>query len=147
MAPQRLGKIGLMGYPGRIFWQSMRYGYGHQRYDEKRIILHNWYSALRAYLPELYHVEDEGETYAKKRQFYTEKILPLIIEVSVEIANARSSNYYKPSFEDPDTYDPMEAQYETLLEGIKERLDVITAKTHIIDKGQLDDDEQGEVFG
>ena len=147
MASPRVGKIGLVGYPGYIFLQKIRYGYGHQRYDEKRIILHNWYSALRAYLPELYHVEDDGETYAKKRKEYTDKILPLIIEVSGEMANARSANYYKPTFEDPDTYDPMEAQYETLLEGIKERLDVITAKTHIIDKGQIDDEEAGDVFG
>ena len=147
MASPRVGKIGLVGYPGYIFLQKIRYGYGHQRYDEKRIILHNWYSAIRAYLPELYHVEDEGETYKKKRDEYTERILPLIVEVSVEMTSARSPDYYKPTFEDPETYDPMEAQYETLLEGIKERLDVITAKTHIIDKGQLDDDEQGEVFG
>lgn len=142
MASPRVGKIGLVGYPGYIFLQKIRYGYGAQRYDEKRIILHNWYSALRAYLPELYHVEDDGETYAKKRKEYTDKLLPLIIEVSNEMENARSPDYYKPTFEDTDTYDPMEAQYETLLEGIKERLDVITAKTHIIDKGQLDDDEE-----
>ena len=147
MASPRVGRLGLVGYPGYIFLQKIRYGYGHQRYDEKRIILHNWYSAIRAYLPELYHVEDEGETYKKKREEYTKILLPLIIEVSEEMKNARSSDYYKPTFEDPETYDPMEAQYETLLEGIKERLDVITAKTHVIDKGQFDDDEQGEVFG
>ena len=147
MASPRVGKIGLVGYPGYIFLQKIRYGYGHQRYDEKRIILHNWYSAIRAYLPELYHVEDEGETYKKKREEYTKILLPLIIEVSEEMKNARSSDYYKPTFEDPETYDPMEAQYETLLEGIKERLDVITAKTHIIDKGQLDDDDGELVAG
>jgi hypothetical protein len=147
MSSPRVGRLGLAGYPGYIFLQKIRYGYGAQRYDEKRIILHNWYSALRAYLPELYHVEDDGETYAKKRKEYTEKLLPLIIEVSNEMENARSPDYYKPSFEDPDTYDPMEAQYEILLEGIKERLDVITAKTHIIDKGQLDDDDGELVAG
>lgn len=147
MASPRVGRLGLAGYPGYIFLQKIRYGYGHQRYDEKRIILHNWYSALRAYLPVLYHTEDDGETYAKKRAEYTDKLYPLIDEVSKEIDKARSSEYYKPSFENPDSYDPAEAQYETLLEGIKERLDVITAITKIIDKGQIDDEEAGDVFG
>lgn len=140
----RVGRnFGLSGYPGYIFLQKIRYGYGAQRYDEKRVILHNWYSALRAYLPELYHVEDEGDNHQKKRKEYAEIIAPLIADVAKEMDESR--NQYRPTFENPDSYDPMEAQYETLLEGIKERLDVITAKTHLIDSARMEDDD-GELM-
>lgn len=142
----RVGRnFGLSGYPGYIFLQKIRYGYGAQRYDEKRVILHNWYSALRAYLPELYKIDDDGETYIKRRTEYVEKIHPLIVEVASEMEISRK--LYKPTFENPETYDPMEAQYETLLEGIKERLDVITAKTHIIDSARAEDGDEEMMAG
>lgn len=142
----RVGRnFGLAGYPGYIFLQKIRYGYGPQRYDEKRVILHNWYSALRAYLPVLYHIDDDGDTYRKKREEYGTKIRPLIDDAAKEIEASRKE--YRPSFENPDTYDPMEAQYETLLEGIKERLDVITAITHLIDAAKMEDDDEGLMAG
>ena len=141
----RIGKIGLAGYPGYIFLQKIRYGYGQQRYDEKRTILHNWYSALRAYLPVLYKADEESDYYQKKKQEYETVLEPLLKDVSQEINAARTM--YEPYFEDPDRYDPIEKDYETLLDGIKERLDVITAITHIIDKGQVDDDEMQEPMG
>ena len=137
MEGQRISKIGLAGYPGYIFLQKIRYGYGKQRYDEKRTILHNWYSALRAYLPVLYHVNDsEGKYESRKQEFYL-KIDPKLYEASKFIEEAR--NLYKPTFENPDRYDPLESTFEALLEGIQERLDWITANTHIIDKARSDD--------
>ncbi len=140
----RIGRIGLAGYPGYIFLQKIRYGYGAQRYDEKRTILHNWYSALRAYLPVLYNADDTSERYKNKKEEYVEKLLPMLHDVGEEIRAARKA--YKSTFENRDIYDPAESAFEELLEGIQERLDDITAITGIIDKGRMDD-EQGEVFG
>ena len=134
----RVGRIGLAGYPGYIFLQKIRYGYGKQRYDEKRTILHNWYSALRAYLPVLYHAFDETEAYKNRKEEYANKIAPALDEVNKEIIEARKR--YKPTFEDPERYDPDECTFEELLDGIKERLDLITAITGIVDKGQIQDD-------
>ena len=145
MEGQKISKIGLAGYPGYIFLQKIRYGYGKQRYDEKRTILHNWYSALRSYLPVFYHaVDDESNRYKGERGKYA-KIKPLLDDVSKEIATARK--LYKPTFENPERYDPLESEFEEVLEGIQERLDVITANTHIIDKAKSDDDEDGVPAG
>jgi hypothetical protein len=135
----RIGKIGLAGYPGYIFLQKIRYGYGHQRYDEKRTILHNWYSALRSYLWVIYKMDDTSNMYTKKKVEYTTIIKPLLSDVAKEISIARK--LYKSTFEDPTKYDPLESQFEEVLEGIEERLDDITAITHIIDKGRADDYE------
>jgi len=141
----RIGKIGLAGYPGYIFLQKIRYGYGHQRYDEKRTILHNWYSALRSCLPVIYKIDDTSDLYKKKKEEYHTKIKPLLKDVSKEIAIARK--IYKPTFEDPTRYDPLESEFEEVLEGIQERLDDITAITHIIDKAQSDDYEDQIMAG
>jgi len=65
------------------------------------------------------------------------KIDPKLYEASKFIEEAR--NLYKPTFENPDRYDPLESTFEALLEGIQERLDWITANTHIIDKARSDD--------
>lgn len=145
-APQRIGKIGLAGYPGYIFLQKIRYGYGKQRYDEKRTILHNWYSALRAYLPILYEADNDDESkYKNKKETFSKIILPKIHEVAKEIEAARA--IYKSTFENPETWDPDEAKFEMILEGIQERLDDITAITGIIDKAKMDDADEQEVFG
>ena len=141
---QRITKIGLMGYPGYIFLQKIRYGYGHQRYDEKRTILHNWYSALRSYLPVLYKADDKSDLYKKKKEEYA-ALKEMLEDVAKEIAIARKQ--YKSTFENPDMYDPDESSFEEILEGILERLDDITAITHIIDKAKSDDEEGGLVAG
>ena len=141
---QRITKIGLMGYPGYIFLQKIRYGYGHQRYDEKRTILHNWYSALRSYLPVLYKADDTSDLYKKKKEEYS-ALKEKLADVANEIDIARKR--YKSTFENPEIYDPEEATFEALLEGIQERLDDITAITHIIDKARSDDEEDGLVAG
>jgi len=143
-AEGRIGKLGMAGYPGYIFLQKIRYGYGVQRFAEKRAILHNWYSALRSYLRECYHVRDKEGLYTQKKEEYAEIILPKINAVAIKIQNAR--NQYSVTFENVDTRDPKEADYEILLEGILEDLDEITAISGIIDKQQISESEQ-EVFG
>jgi hypothetical protein len=142
----RIGKVAVPGgYPGHIYLQKFRCGYGNQRYDERLDILHNWYSDLRAYIPLLYHTDDTTKSYATKKEEYTTKIKPMIEEVSKEIEQARKR--YKSTFENPAKYDPEEAEYLLLLHGIKERLDVITAITHVIDKAQMDEDEERRTMG
>lgn len=136
--PARLGRIGLAGYPGYIFLQKIRYGYGKQRYDEKRTILHNWYSALRAYLPVLYRADDKSDHYKNKKEEYVLTLLPMLNDVGEEIKAARLA--YKSTFENLDFYDPAESAFEELLEGIQERLDDITAITGIIDKARVDNE-------
>lgn len=128
MEGTRIGKIGLMGYPGYIFLQKIRYGYGAQRYDEKRTILHNWYSALRAYLPMVY---------AKREEDFEKEVAPALADIASQIKAARLA--YRSTFENPAIYDPGEQAFEELLEGIEERLDLLTAKTKIIDKIQNDE--------
>lgn len=143
---QRISKINALGgYPGHIYLQKFRCEYGSQRYDEKLGILHNWYSDIRAYIPVLYHLDDETKMYKNKKEEYLNKIKPLIEDVSNEINHARTR--YKSTFENPDMYDPEESEYLLLLHGIKERLDVITAITHIIDRAQIDDDDEEAVMG
>lgn len=141
----RIGKIGLVGYPGYIFLQKIRYGYGHQRYDEKRTILHNWYSALRSYLPVIYRADDKSDLYKNKKEEYNTLLQPMLEDVAKEIKAAREK--YRSTFENPEMYDPEEQVFETILEGIQERLDDITAITHIIDKTRSDDDEDGLMAG
>lgn len=141
----RIGRIGLAGYPGYIFLQKIRYGYGPQRYDEKRTILHNWYSALRAHLPVIYRIYDDGESYRKKKEDYTKIIKPLTDAVAVCLEKARAT--YLPRFEIQEQYDPLEQEYERLLQDIQERLDDITAISGIIDKAKVDEGEVGVTFG
>lgn len=78
--------------------------------------------------------------YVKKKVEYTSIIKPLLSDAAKEIAIARK--LYKSTFEDPTKYDPLESDFEEVLEGIQERLDDITAITHIIDKGRVGDDDE-----
>jgi hypothetical protein len=135
-----------MDYPGYISLQKIRYGFGHQRYDEKRTILHNWYSALRSHLPILYKADDKSDMYKKKKEEYV-YLKELLVDVSKEIAIARKQ--YKSTFENPDIYDPDESAFEEILEGIQERLDDITAISHVIDKfrSNIDEDEDDPEAG
>jgi hypothetical protein len=133
-----------LDYPDHIALQKVRYGFGNQRYDEKRDILHNWYSDLRAYLPVIYHMYDMPERmYKAKKDEYNKTLSPLLQDVSIEIGIARLQ--YKSTFENRELYDPDEAAFCTLLDGIKERLDVITAITKVLQKAKGFDDDEGEV--
>lgn len=127
-----------MGYPGYIFLQKIRYGYGAQRYDEKRIILHNWYSALRAYLPMMYHVYDKDESrYKNDKEFWKTELVQRLKEAGEKIEEARRA--YNPVFENQSCGND-EKDFQTILEGIEERLDDITAMTKIIDKARHDEE-------
>jgi hypothetical protein len=129
-----LSRLAPKGYPGQVFVLKLRYGYGTQQLIEKLEILHSWYSNLIAYLPELYGKDD------KKKEEYNRIYKPLFEEVSAEIDAAYL--IYDGSFEGQ-TCNPAEKKLLKAMRGIKERLDVITAKSKIIDK--LDADS-GEAF-
>lgn len=126
-----LNRLAPKGYPGQIFVCILRYGYGNQQHLEKMEILHNWYSHLRAYLP---------EKLEKKAVEYQETYGPLMEEANREITAAFAK--YKPEFEDMQTCDPTEKEFIIALWGVYERLDEITAKSRIIDDMKAD----GEAF-
>lgn len=124
--------MGYVGYPAHIFRLQERYGFGTQTYEEKRVILHKWYSHLRAFLYENLKTDAEIENYNKD-------ISPLLDEVAEHITLARQ--LYKPTFESIETCDPDERDFQTVMDGIVERLDVITAKSKVIDKVKPDSED------
>jgi hypothetical protein len=114
----------------------MDYGRGTQNHLEKMVILEKWYSALKAYLPELYFQK-------KKVEEYNATFNPLIVDVAEQIE--AMNDMYDPEFEFLQTCNPKEKQFTKVMRGICERLDVITAKSHIIDSIKQDDEQ--ELFG
>lgn len=141
-----IGRLAVSGYPGHIFVCKLRYGYGHQEHIEKLEILHSWYSDLNAYLPVIFkgkekeYSEDKLYSFAGKSEKVT--LNDLMIDVGNEID--ATYNKYEPGFEGQ-TCDPKEKEFIKALRGIKERLDIITAESRIIE-GIKPDDAQ-EVFG
>lgn len=129
-----IGRLAVSGYPGHIFICKLRYGYGNQQHIEKLEILHNWFSDLRAYLPMLLRLKD-GTTDPE----YETKYVPLLEEVNAEIDAAYES--YDGSFEGQScsTY---EKNLIKAMRGIKERLDVITAESKIIEGIKADDGQE-----
>lgn len=124
--------MGYTGYPARIFFEMTNYGRGTQSYEEKRVILHKWFSHLSAYLQEQLKTNEQIED-------YNTNIAPLLDEVSEHIKLARK--LYKPSFESIELCDPDEKDFQEVMDGILERLDVITAKSKVIDKQRLQEEE------
>lgn len=124
--------MGYIGYPARIFFEMTNYGKGTQSYEEKRLILHKWYSHLRAYLAENLKTDADIEN-------YNNEIAPLFDEVSQHIRLARE--LYKPTFESLELCDPDEKEFQEVMDGIVERLDVITAKSRVIDKVKPDGED------
>jgi len=124
--------MGYTGYPARIFFEMTNYGKGTQTYEEKRVILHKWYSHLRAYIPETLKSNDDIDE-------YNLTIAPLLDDVAEHIRMARQ--LYKPTFESLETCDPDEKDFQEVMDGIIERLDVITAKSKVIDKQKPQDEE------
>lgn len=116
-----LNRLTPKGYPGQIFVCMLRYGYGTQQHLEKMEILHNWYSHLRAYLPEKYEKKSDGYL-----PFAT-----LMDEANAEMRSAFEK--YQPEFESLETCNPREKDFIIALWGVYERLDEITAKSRIID--------------
>lgn len=115
-----LNRLAPKGYPGQIFVCMLRYGYGTQSHIEKMEILHNWYSHLRAFLP---------EKYGKKPQDYP--FTDLMQEAFEEMNGAFDK--YDPAFEDMQTCNPGEKEFIRALWAVYERLDEITAQSRIID--------------
>jgi soluble cytochrome b562 len=124
--------MGYTGYPARIFFEMTNYGKGTQTYEEKRLILHKWYSHLTAYLQEQLKTNDQIDD-------YNNNIAPLLEDVAEHIRLARK--LYKPTFESVMTCDPDEKDFQEVMDGIVERLDVITAKSKVIDKVKPDSED------
>jgi len=123
--------MGYVGYPARIFLEISMYG-TEETYEKNRVHLHKWYSHLRAYLPEFYDKDS-------KRDVYNQKIAPLLDDVCEQIEAARTM--YSPNFEGVHTWSDDERLFQVAMDGIFERLDVITAITKVIDKEKMEDME------
>ena len=118
-----LAGMGYTGYPATIFIERMNYGYGNRSHMENKISLEKWYSALYNHLPVLYE---------KRMEDYETLGIPrLLDEVEIEI-NAMH-HLYDSKYEDKATCDPLELEFILAMRGVFERLDRITAITHIID--------------
>lgn len=130
--------LGYTGYPFLIFLLQLDYGRGTQTHLEKMIILEKWYSKLKAYLPVAF--DDNG----KRATEYNEILAPLIADVSMEIEIMNDK--YEPSFEGLSSCNLEEKAFNKIMRGICERLDVITAKSKILDNIRPDEDI-GQVFG
>ena len=115
--------MGYTGYPATIFVERMNYGYGSRSHMENKISLEKWYSALYNHLPVLYE--------KRMPEYETLGIPRLLDEVEIEI-NAMH-NLYDSKYEDKATCDPLELDFIMAMRGVFERLDRITAITHIID--------------
>ena len=115
--------MGYTGYPATIFIERMNYGYGNRSHMENKISLEKWYSALYNHLPVLYE--------KRMPEYETLEIPRLLDEVEIEI---NAMHYlYDSKFEDKATCDPIELKFILAMRGVFERLDRITAITHIID--------------
>ena len=125
-----LNRLTPKGYPGQIFVCMLRYGYGTQQHLEKMEILHNWYSHLRAYLP---------EKFKTKMEEYERDYASLMEDANREMLAAFGK--YKPEFEGLQTCDPNEKTFIIALWAVYERLDEITAKARIIDDLKADGEE------
>lgn len=132
----RSGKgLGYTGYPLQIFYMRTDYGRGTQTHLEKMVILEKWYSALKAYLPVVY--EDKPDE-------YNTRIAPLIDDLSKEVEAMNAT--YLPEYEGLATCTDKEKEFCRIMRGVCERLDVITARSRVIDSVKIDYG-MGDVFG
>lgn len=118
----RSSSLGLTGYPARIFFEMTNYGRGTQTHLEKMVILEKWYSHLRAYLPVLYE---------KKPTDYNALIAPILNDSAeqIEIMN----DTYDPVFENLASCSTKEKEFNKIMRGVFERLDVVTATAKVIE--------------
>lgn len=134
LSRSNIGRMAISGYPGHIFICKLRYGYGNQQHIEKLEILHNWFSDLRAYLPMLLRTK-EGTTDPE----YETKYAKWLNEVKDEIDAAYEM--YDGSFEGQ-SCGSYEKNLIKAMRGIKERLDVITAESKIIEGIKPDEGQE-----
>lgn len=143
-----LSGMGYTGYPAAIFLERMNYAYGNRSHVENKASLEKWYSALCSYLPVFYEIDevidlDENEdmkgshyepdlehSNSKQKEFWV-KVFPRLNDVVKEV-NA-THLLYEASYEKEETCDPKEKVFLDSMRGVFERLDRITAITHIID--------------
>lgn len=123
--------MGYTGYPAAIFIERMNFGYGSRSHMENKMSLEKWYSALVSYLPVLYADK-------KKTEEFEKEIAPLLHEIVPEIE--ATHQLYRDTFEDLGTCSPEEKEFILAMRGVFERLDRITAMTHVIDGVRPDDD-------
>lgn len=115
--------MGYTGYPAAIFIERMNYGYGNRSHMENKFSLEKWYSALNNYLPVLYE---------KRPEEYTNLgINELLLEAEKEINIMHE--LYRSDFEGLGTCNPEEKAFILAMRGVFERLDNLTAITHVID--------------
>jgi hypothetical protein len=118
-----LSGMGYTGYPAAIFIERMNYAYGNRSHMENKFSLEKWYSALLCYLPVKYE-----KTLAEYEEL---GINALLVDVEQEINVMH--DLYDASYEDRETCNPNEKIFIRSMRGVFERLDKITAITHIID--------------
>ena len=115
--------MGYTGYPATIFLERMNYGYGNRSHMENKISLEKWYSALNCFLPVKYEDDESG--------YQQLGIKDLLVGVGEAINEMH--NLYDASYESQETCNPEEKNFILAMRGVFERLDKITAITHIID--------------
>jgi len=125
--------MGYVGYPAHIFY--MKVFFDRQESHFKRLwTLEQWYSDLRGYLPLFMEKEQEK---------YTTVIYPKLEKLDAEIDKAWED--YKQRYDQPDTWDPDELEFNKRVKMILRDLDEITALTKVIDKQRMG--EEMEVIG
>lgn len=131
MAVNRISGMGYTGFPALLFIEINQYGAKEETYEEMRMRQHKIYSYLRAFLPEFYD---------NKRADYNENIAPLLNEASERIREIRE--LYKPTFEGVHTWTDEEMDFQQALDGSFEHLCTIAAKTNVIDKQKMGEDQE-----
>lgn len=152
--------MGYTGYPAAIFIERMNYAYGNRSHAENKAGLEKWYSALCSYLPVSYEIDeviDLGEngnmigshyepdlerSNPKQKEFWI-KVLPRLKDLVKEVNETH--RLYEASYEKEETCDPKEKIFLDAMRGVFERLDKITAITHILDG--IKPREDMETFG
>lgn len=125
--------MGYVGYPAHIFY--MKIFFDRQESHFKRLwTLEQWYSDLRGYLPGFMEKEQEK---------YTTVIYPKLEKLDAEIDKAWED--YKQRYDQPDTWDPDELEFNKRVKMILRDLDEITALTKVIDKQRMTDDDMGVI--
>jgi hypothetical protein len=120
--------MGYVGYPAHIFY--MKIYLDRQETHFKRLwTLEQWYSDLRGYLPLLF--EKDAAT-------YNEILFPKITSLDERIDDAWED--YQQRFDNPDTWDPAELQFNKKVKMILRDLDEVTAMSKVIDKQKMNDD-------
>jgi hypothetical protein len=136
-----IGRLAVSGYPGHIFVCKLRYGYGHQEHIEKLEILHSWYSDLNAYLPVMFKGKEAEYTERRYKFEGDEKVS--LSDMMELVGKAIDDIYgvYDPLFEGQ-SMNTQERLFIKSLRAIKERLDIITAESKIIEGIKPDDGKE-----